>query len=102
MSPAACCLPSEQRSRTSGDSSRSRATFRRARRASKRTITLAHGGNTLDRGASLGHRWGVSAFITGTDTGVGKTYVTRLIIETLRAEGIDVRPASEAGIMARR
>ena len=32
---------------------------------------------------------GVSAFITGTDTGVGKTYVTRLIIETLRAAGID-------------
>lgn len=26
-------------------------------------------------------------FITGTDTGVGKTYVTKLIIETLRAEG---------------
>lgn len=31
----------------------------------------------------------MSAFITGTDTGVGKTYVTRLIIETLRREGID-------------
>ncbi len=26
-------------------------------------------------------------FITGTDTGVGKTYVTKLIIETLRADG---------------
>lgn len=26
-------------------------------------------------------------FITGTDTGVGKTYVTKLIIESLRAEG---------------
>lgn len=26
-------------------------------------------------------------FITGTDTGVGKTYVTKLIIETLRTEG---------------
>ena len=26
-------------------------------------------------------------FITGTDTGVGKTYVTKLIIETLRSEG---------------
>ena len=46
-------------------------------------------GNRLDHGAVLGHGWGVSAFITGTDTGVGKTYVTRLIIETLRAEGID-------------
>lgn len=31
----------------------------------------------------------MSAFITGTDTEVGKTYVTRLMIETLRAEGID-------------
>ncbi|MFD2256003.1 dethiobiotin synthase [Luteolibacter algae] len=28
-------------------------------------------------------------FITGTDTGVGKTYVTKLIIESLRAEGTD-------------
>lgn len=27
-------------------------------------------------------------FITGTDTNVGKTYVTKLIIESLRAEGI--------------
>jgi dethiobiotin synthetase len=27
--------------------------------------------------------------VTGTDTGVGKTYVTRLILETLRNEGID-------------
>ena len=26
-------------------------------------------------------------FITGTDTGVGKTYVTKLIIESLRSEG---------------
>ena len=32
---------------------------------------------------------GVSAFITGTDTDVGKTYVTRLILETLRGDGID-------------
>jgi dethiobiotin synthetase len=31
----------------------------------------------------------MSFFITGTDTGVGKTYVTRLILETLRHEGID-------------
>lgn len=31
----------------------------------------------------------MSFFITGTDTGVGKTYVTRLILESLRAEGID-------------
>jgi dethiobiotin synthetase len=32
----------------------------------------------------------MSFFITGTDTGVGKTYVTRLIIASLRAEGLDV------------
>ncbi|MEO5916999.1 MAG: dethiobiotin synthase [Luteolibacter sp.] len=31
----------------------------------------------------------MSFFITGTDTGVGKTYVTRLILETLRNEGQD-------------
>jgi dethiobiotin synthetase len=31
----------------------------------------------------------VSAFITGTDTGVGKTLVTRLLLEALRAEGRD-------------
>lgn len=31
----------------------------------------------------------MSFFITGTDTNVGKTYVTRLIIENLRAEGRD-------------
>ncbi len=31
----------------------------------------------------------MSFFITGTDTGVGKTYVTRLIVETLRNEGQD-------------
>jgi dethiobiotin synthetase len=32
---------------------------------------------------------GVSFFITGTDTGVGKTHVTRLILEGLRKTGID-------------
>ena len=31
----------------------------------------------------------MSFFITGTDTGVGKTYVTRLILEALRSGGID-------------
>ncbi len=31
----------------------------------------------------------MSFFITGTDTGVGKTYVTRLILESLRHEGHD-------------
>jgi dethiobiotin synthetase len=29
----------------------------------------------------------VNFFITGTDTGVGKTYVTKLLVESLRAEG---------------
>ena len=32
---------------------------------------------------------GVSYFITGTDTAVGKTYITRLLIEGLRAAGVD-------------
>jgi dethiobiotin synthetase len=31
----------------------------------------------------------MSFFITGTDTGVGKTYVTRLILQALREEGQD-------------
>ncbi len=31
----------------------------------------------------------MSFFVTGTDTGVGKTYVTRLILETLRRGGTD-------------
>ncbi len=31
----------------------------------------------------------MSFFITGTDTGVGKTYVTRLILEAMRNEGHD-------------
>jgi len=31
----------------------------------------------------------MSFFVTGTDTGVGKTHVTRLILEGLRASGID-------------
>lgn len=31
----------------------------------------------------------MSFFITGTDTGIGKTYVTRLLLQSLRAEGID-------------
>jgi dethiobiotin synthetase len=29
----------------------------------------------------------VNFFITGTDTGVGKTYITKLLVESLRAEG---------------
>ena len=31
----------------------------------------------------------MSLFVTGTDTGVGKTYITRLILESLRREGMD-------------
>lgn len=31
----------------------------------------------------------MSLFVTGTDTGVGKTYVSRLIIEALRSQGVD-------------
>jgi dethiobiotin synthetase len=31
----------------------------------------------------------MSFFITGTDTDVGKTYVTRLLLETLRNSGVD-------------
>jgi dethiobiotin synthetase len=43
----------------------------------------------LDPEAAARHGLRMSFFITGTDTGVGKTYVTRLILETLRQEGID-------------
>ena len=42
----------------------------------------------LDRSDGLSHGLRVSIFITGTDTDVGKTYVTRLILETLRRDGI--------------
>jgi len=31
----------------------------------------------------------MSLFVTGTDTGVGKTYITRLLVEILRSEGVD-------------
>ncbi len=43
----------------------------------------------LDPLAAAGHPSGMSFFITGTDTGVGKTYVTRLILEALRRDGRD-------------
>ena len=43
----------------------------------------------LDRPARERHHLRMSFFVTGTDTGVGKTYVTRLMVESLRAEGID-------------
>jgi len=31
----------------------------------------------------------MSLFVTGTDTGVGKTYITRLILESLRQQGVN-------------
>ncbi|MBJ7394843.1 MAG: dethiobiotin synthase [Akkermansiaceae bacterium] len=43
----------------------------------------------LDPLASPLHPSSMSFFITGTDTGVGKTYVTCLILETLRKLGQD-------------
>lgn len=49
----------------------------------KANLSLAR----LDPAAPAGHPSPMSFFITGTDTGVGKTYVTRLILENLRAEG---------------
>ena len=42
----------------------------------------------LDRGAARRHHWRMSLFVTGTDTGAGKTHVTRLILETLRNVGV--------------
>lgn len=43
----------------------------------------------LDRIAASGSRWRMHYFITGTDTGIGKTYVTCLLLEGLRNAGID-------------
>jgi dethiobiotin synthetase len=43
----------------------------------------------LDRPAAIGHHLRMSCFVTGTDTGVGKTHVSRLILQTLRQSGID-------------
>ncbi|MCX8497212.1 MAG: dethiobiotin synthase [Akkermansiaceae bacterium] len=43
----------------------------------------------LDPAAPARQGSGMSFFITGTDTGVGKTYVTRLILEALRNERVD-------------
>lgn len=42
----------------------------------------------LDRSVPSRHGCGVSYFITGTDTGAGKTRFSCLLIEALRAEGI--------------
>ena len=53
------------------------------------TSSLLRPDMALDPGRELGHALAVSAFITGTDTDVGKTYVTRLILESLRQSGID-------------
>jgi len=35
------------------------------------------------------HHWRMSFFVTGTDTGAGKTHLTRLLLEALRRAGID-------------
>lgn len=43
----------------------------------------------LDPPAARRHHWRMSIFVTGTDTGVGKTHVTRLILEALRQAGVD-------------
>ena len=43
----------------------------------------------MTQGPRNGKPRGVSHFITGTDTGAGKTYVTALAVEGLRARGID-------------
>ena len=52
-------------------------------------FTIANWLSFLDPVALASHPLGMSFFITGTDTGVGKTYVTRLVIASLRAEGRD-------------
>lgn len=49
----------------------------------------SRGWKPLDRAGRLGHTPRVNLFVTGTDTGVGKTFVTCLILETLRKHGID-------------
>lgn len=43
---------------------------------------------SLDRPAPSRHGCGMSFFVTGTDTGVGKTRFTCLLLRALRAEGI--------------
>lgn len=43
----------------------------------------------LDPAGPNGQASGMNVFITGTDTGVGKTRTTRLLLEALRAEGGD-------------
>ena len=43
----------------------------------------------------------MSLFVTGTNTDVGKTYVTRLLLESLRQEGVDAvgyKPISCGGL----
>lgn len=45
--------------------------------------------HALTPGLPITHPRRMSFFVTGTDTGVGKTYVTRLLLEALRREGID-------------
>lgn len=43
----------------------------------------------LDRAGVIRAFMGMNLFVTGTDTAVGKTYVCRLLVETLRRAGVD-------------
>lgn len=55
----------------------------------------------LDHASGCGHDWSMSLFVTGTNTDVGKTYVTRLILQGLRQQGVDAvgyKPISCGGL----
>lgn len=43
----------------------------------------------LDPPGDKRHQSDMNLFVTGTDTGVGKTYITRMLVEMLRSEGMD-------------
>ncbi|WP_127487811.1 dethiobiotin synthase [Paenibacillus ehimensis] len=64
----------------------------------------AHGGEELcDRKASGRKRWR-GAFVTGTDTGVGKTVITAAIAAALRGEGRNVgvwKPVQSGALLGR-
>ena len=50
-------------------------------------LTPKHSG--IDRHAANRHLLPMSFFVTATDTGVGKTHVTRLLLQALRRVGIN-------------
>ena len=55
----------------------------------------------LDLGHTGRHHSPMSLFVTGTNTDVGKTYITRLMIESLRRDGVDAvgyKPVSCGGL----